>query len=167
MLSLVETPATATDFTVECVNGQLFIKQFVRMHHRLLPNPPGVWRLGFVLTYQGQVFGVAVWNHPSSTHEDQTATLELLRMALLPDLPRNTASWMLAQMRKYIRTSHPHIKRLISYQDADLHYGTMYRADNWTVVPIVPSYRPNTWAHRVGRTKNIERRNRIKWSRKP
>tara|TARA_Y100000310_G_scaffold294578_1_gene325158 strand:+ start:263 stop:472 length:210 start_codon:yes stop_codon:yes gene_type:complete len=36
-------------------------------------------------------------------------------------------------MEKYIRTNLPQIERLISYQDTEVHHGTIYKAANWTV----------------------------------
>jgi hypothetical protein len=59
--------------------------------------------------------------------------LELRRMAICDDAPKNTASRMLAFMRRDIRQTRPDIVRLISYQDTDVHRGTIYRASGWSV----------------------------------
>ena len=37
-------------------------------------------------------------------------------------------------MRKLIKDKFPQIKTLVSYQDTEVHLGTIYKADNWTKV---------------------------------
>ena len=53
-------------------------------------------------------------------------------MALPDDAPPHTASWMLGAMRKDIRKRFPLVTRLISYQDEDVHTGTIYKAAGWS-----------------------------------
>jgi hypothetical protein len=60
--------------------------------------------------------------------------LELRRMAIADDCPKNTASRMLSWMRKDVQTRFPEIIRLISYQDTEVHYGTIYKASGWKCV---------------------------------
>ena len=106
----------------------------------------------------------AMWGRPSARLEDQETTLELTRLAHSPSIPRNFGSWALARMRKWIRENMPEIVRLISYQDADIHHGTIYKADNWKMV--YEKHTVHTWTNRPGRLGN-ERQHKIKWEREP
>ena len=54
------------------------------------------------------------------------------RLAVAPDAPHCTASRMLGQMARWIRTNLPDVPVLLSYQDMDVHTGTIYRAAGWT-----------------------------------
>jgi len=52
-------------------------------------------------------------------------------MAIADDAPKNTASRMIGVMRKIIKKTLPHITLLISYQDTEVHQGTIYKASGW------------------------------------
>jgi hypothetical protein len=58
--------------------------------------------------------------------------LELRRLAIAPDAPKNTATRMMGFMARDIRKRHPEINRLISYQDTEVHKGTIYKAAGWS-----------------------------------
>ncbi len=77
-------------------------------------------------------YAVAIWSNPVARALPQREWLELRRLAIAPDAPRNTASRMLAVMARLIRTDKPQVNRLISYQDTEAHAGTIYRASGWT-----------------------------------
>ena len=96
----------------------------------------------FAATYKDQPFAVAIWSHPVNRKLPQKEWLELRRLAICPDAPRNTASRVLAVMARLLRASHPEIVRFISYQDTDAHTGAIYRAAGW--VPTVRS-KFSTW----------------------
>ena len=78
-------------------------------------------------------YATAIWSSPIAGNRMKGASeiLELRRMAIAPDAPRNTASRMLKLMRKDIRRRFPHIRKLISYQDTEVHSGTIYKASGW------------------------------------
>ena len=104
----------------------------VRAWHSRLPNTQdGPWQWAFRAHYCGQTYAVALWNNPSA-RTLPAEWLELRRMACAPDAPRNTASrflgWMLRYFREHIGTGH-----CISYQDTEVHSGTIYRAAGWEV----------------------------------
>jgi hypothetical protein len=52
-------------------------------------------------------------------------------MAISDGCPKNTATHMLRFMRRWIVANKPTIAMLISYQDTEVHLGTIYKADNW------------------------------------
>ncbi len=106
--------------------------EMVRAYHSRLPNvQQGPWKLAFAADYQWTVFGAALWHNPSARTLPQD-WLELRRLVVLPDAPHCTASRMLGVMTRWIRKNMPDVPRLISYQDVDVHTGTIYRAAGWT-----------------------------------
>lgn len=52
-------------------------------------------------------------------------------MAISDDAPKNAASRMLGWMARDIRKRFPDVERLISYQDCEVHIGTIYLASGW------------------------------------
>ena len=99
-------------------------------HSRLPYTQKGPWKLAFSADYAGRTFGVALWHNPSARNLPQN-WLELRRLAVAPDAPPCTASRMLGAMRRWIAKNMPEIKRLISYQDMNVHKGTIYIAAGW------------------------------------
>lgn len=85
-------------------------------------------------------------------------------MAHSNNVPYNFGSWALARMRKWIRQNMPEIERIISYQDASVHDGTIYKADNWNMV--YEKHSEHTWTNRPNR-RGTERQHKIKWEREP
>lgn len=78
-------------------------------------------------------YAVALWSSPIAANrlKNGDKMLELRRMAIAPFAPKNTATAMLKQMRRWIFTNFEEIEKLISYQDTEAHHGTIYKADNW------------------------------------
>ena len=105
--------------------------------HSRLP----VYKTGFCLNslvsyglyYDGFIYGIAIWTNPVSASLPQHEWLELRRMALCPDIPKNTASRMLSVMRRLIIKKFPHVTKLISYQDSVVHRGIIYKAAGWKI----------------------------------
>ena len=87
----------------------------------------------FIAIYDALVYAVAIWSTPIAANrmKEGSSKLELRRLAIAPDAPKCTASRMLSVMRKKIKKIMPHIKLLISYQDTDVHGGTIYKASGW------------------------------------
>ncbi len=101
-------------------------------HSRLPVTQRGPWQFAFAAHHQGTIYAVALWHNPSA-RTLPSHWLELRRLAVAPDAPHCTASWMLGRMRRYFAQHCPERERLISYQDAAVHTGTIYRAAGWTV----------------------------------
>ncbi len=131
-------PSRATALTVEPFDAATLVKYNAAWHSRLPHVQRGPWRLAFASHYRHTVFAVAFWHNPSARGLPQD-WLELRRMAVAPDAPHCTASHMLGQMRRQIRVLLPEVVRLISYQDQDVHTGTIYRAAGWTPAWITKS----------------------------
>lgn len=100
-------------------------------HSRLPDTQTGPWQYAFAAHKNGWVYAVALWHNPSARMLP-SHWLELRRLAVADDAPHCCASWMLARMRQWFRHNAANRERLISYQDKDVHTGTIYRAAGWT-----------------------------------
>lgn len=154
-----------TDCTVGRTRSYKLVRKLVAEWHSSLPYAPPGFRIAFVAYAPNLApIAVAMWGRPTARMEDQKLTLELTRQAHAPEAPYNMGSWFLGKMRKHIREIMPEIVRLISYQNADIHHGTIYKADNWTMV--YEKFTDHSWLTRPGR-RGTEVMHKIKWERKP
>ena len=99
-------------------------------HSRLPQAQVGPWKAAYRMTYGTTVYAVALWHNPSARGLPQD-WLELRRMAVSPDAPRNTPSRFLSVMARLIHHDFPRCTRMISYQDVTVHHGTIYKAAGW------------------------------------
>jgi len=53
--------------------------------------------------YDWQYFGVGIWSSPVNQNFDFDTVLELRRLAIAPNAPKFTATWMIGKMVKAIR----------------------------------------------------------------
>jgi len=88
----------------------------------------------FAAEYDGLFYATALWSDPVAANRfDEGATmLELRRLAIADDAPKNTATRMIKIMVMLIRRKFPDVTRLVSYQDTEVHAGTIYKAAGWT-----------------------------------
>jgi hypothetical protein len=105
--------------------------------------------LAFVASYEQTAFGAALWNNPSARTLPQN-WLELRRLAIAPDAPHCSASRMLGEMRKWIMKHRKWATMLISYQDLDVHTGTIYKAAGWTPAHLTIARTRDRSKSRVG-----------------
>jgi len=103
----------------------------------------------FAATFEGVIYAVAIWSNPIARKLPQQEWLELRRLAIAPDAPRNTASRMLRIMALLLRKSRPEVTRLISYHDTEVHTGCIYKAAGWERTLVGTSFvtwnRPGRW----------------------
>ena len=109
----------------------------------------------YVFKWQQAVIGVAIWSSPIAQNRKKNGktTLELRRLALSDVCPKNTSSFVIAKMIKMIKEKFPEIKRLISYQDKEVHLGTIYKASNWVATTDVPLI---DWSYRGRKRKALQ-----------
>jgi hypothetical protein len=119
-----------------------------RLWHSRLPRLGAGSRACYAAEFGGRHYAVAVWSRPLARFLPQWEWLELQRLAIAPDAPRNTASRVLAVMTRLVRQEFPDVVRLISYQDTEVHSGGIYRATGWT--PTTLSGRPGWLNHPHG-----------------
>jgi|DEB0MinimDraft_3_1074331.scaffolds.fasta_scaffold144967_1 hypothetical protein len=88
--------------------------------------------------YDGYLHAVAIWSSPVAANrmKDGKSSLELRRFAIAPTAPTNTGSRMLSVMVRLIRKKFPDITKLVSYQDTEVHTGTIYKASGWSLATI-------------------------------
>jgi len=84
-----------------------------------------------VAQFENIAYAAAIWSNPVARNLPQYAYLELRRFAIAPDAPKNAASRMLAIMAKWIKGNMPRVNVLVSYQDTEIHHGTIYKAAGW------------------------------------
>lgn len=122
---------TAGDLTVEPCQPATAVRLNALWHSRLPHAQPSPWRLAFWAHDGVLVYGVALWHNPSARGLPQD-WLELRRLAIAPDAPKFTATRMLGRMARWIKRETT-CRHLVSYQDIDVHTGTIYKAANWHV----------------------------------
>ena len=117
----------------------------------------------FVAEYSFINYATAIWSSPIAGNKMKNSDqiLELRRMAISKDAPKNTASRMISIMIKIIRKSFAEITTLISYQDTDVHLGTIYKASGWSIAGLTKfaSWKSNN------RVRGLDQSNasKIKW----
>ncbi len=129
------TPTSALQLRLERIDFA-HAKQLSRLWHSRLPR----FGTGFIKNqpfpcwaaeFEGLIYAVAIWSNPAARLLPQTTWLELRRLAVAHDAPRNTPSRMLAVMTLLIRRGWPNVTTLVSYQDTEVHTGGIYRAAGW------------------------------------
>lgn len=124
-------------------------------HSRLPKITNGFEGLHYGAEFDGKFYAVAWWSKPVARALASRGMFELRRLAIAPDAPKNTASRMLSVMRRMVKKEHPEVKTLISYQDTDVHTGTIYKAAGWRIgnigERIDESKSYNNWKTRKGR----------------
>ena len=105
----------------------------------------------------GQVVAVGIWSSPVAQNRFQFGKqiLELRRLAISDMCPRNTATHMLRFMRNYVKNNFKDIALLISYQDTDVHTGTIYKADNWINAATSAGLEWNTEARKRNKEQSL------------
>jgi hypothetical protein len=131
----VSAPSSVRDLALERCPVALARSLNEAWHSRLPRTQVGPWQFAFAAHSEGIVYAVALWHNPSARGLP-SHWLELRRLAIAPDAPHCTASWMLARMRRWFRENCPERERLISYQDSGVHTGTIYRASGWTAAYV-------------------------------
>jgi hypothetical protein len=119
-----------------------------RKWHSVLPRTDlgnllcGNTSVAYAAEHDGEWYAVAIWSQPIIRALADGTTLELRRLAICEKAPKNTASRMLAVMKRLIQRRWPYLSRLISYQAVDIHKGTIYRAAGWMPKGDIVAARP-------------------------
>lgn len=147
-------------------------------HHYLHRRPP--ISFAYALHHRGQVVGVVTFGVPASRHLQKSAcpadpqqVIELNRLWVHDDMPRNSESWFVSRALKMLP---PRI--VVSYADTrEGHYGYVYRALNfhyagWTdmdrktprydYIPLDPSAHSRD-AFRNGYSKKVRRLPKVRY----
>ena len=108
-----------------------------RFWHSKLPNvvPSNIYRTyGFCYAaeFDNRFYACAIWSMPVA-RMIKGNVYELRRLAISELSPKNTASRFISWMVKDIKKRFPELDRLISYQDTEVHSGTIYKASGWEI----------------------------------
>ena len=146
-------PTSALQLEVKRCDKRLAVELNRRWHSRL--PEIGNWQAcdAFLCEYSEYIFAVALWSKPVSISLNGRNWYELRRMAVSDDAPKNTPSRFLSLMTRMIRTEHPDIVKLISYQDTGVHSGIIYKASGWIPASVSRDAswnRPNQGRFRSG-----------------
>ena len=164
------TPTSALQLRLVEIDAKLASRLNALWHSRL-PRIPwsNIVRNRYSLCY-GAVFGglyyaVAIWSSPvAGPHAFPIeSTLELRRLAIGQDAPPNTASRLLGVMARLIRSRLPLVARLISYQDLEVHAGTIYKAAGWT--PLFTGERSHWHSPSRERLLPVAPKPKIRWEK--
>jgi hypothetical protein len=117
--------------------------------HSMLPRADlgnmlcGNMSVAYAAEFEDRFFAVAIFSQPIiRAIAKDGKTLELRRLAICSEAPKNTASRMLAICRRLVKKKYPHIEKLVSYLAVDVHAGTIYKASGWQPVGKISDPRP-------------------------
>ena len=163
-----ELPTSPMQLEVGPIDRKMFALLNAEWHSRLPIVTNCFEGVCFGASYKNRYYAVAWWSDPVARALDHTTIIELRRMAICDEAPRNTASRFLAQMLKSIKKTHPHKSKAISYQDTDVHHGTIYKASNWVAANqgarIDESKKYNNWKTRKNRM-NQSTAPKVRWEK--
>lgn len=98
----------------------------------------------FKLTYQGNIIGAAFFGQMAMANQwrrfvdSPEKCIELRRLCCIDDTPRNTESYFIGKMLRWLRAN-TEIELVVSYADAEYgHSGVIYRASNFTYLGFKP-----------------------------
>lgn len=146
------TPTSALQLLIEPISFQ-DARVMNQLWHSRLPairaaNGVIATSICFGAEFDGRWFAVAIWTNPVAANLPQKEWLELRRLAIAPDAPKNTASRMLGIMTRLIRKERPQLTNLVSYQDTEVHTGSIYKAAGWKATRLSKG---DDWTGRKGR----------------
>lgn len=130
--STAETPGKARQLTFSRCSVEHARGCNKRWHSRMPVTNVGPWQFAFSADFAGTTYAVAMWHNPSGRCLP-SHWLELRRLAISPEAPKNTASRFMGWMVRYFKRTCPDRERCISYQDTAVHDGTIYRAAGWHI----------------------------------
>lgn len=144
-----DLPYKATQLTLNPCDPAIARRCIAAWHSRLPDTQAGPWMLAFAATFGPDLYGGALWHNPSARGLPNE-WLELRRLAIPEYAPPHAASWMLGAMRRWIAKNRPAVPRLLSYQDMDVHTGTIYKAAGWQVAHVSKPRQRDRTPNRVG-----------------
>ena len=149
-------PTSALQFSIVEINMRL-AAELNRTWHSMLPRTDlgnllcGNMSVAYAAEFDGKYYAVGIYSQPIIRSNCDGKTIELRRMAICEDAPKNTASRMLSLMRKMVKRKYPFLTKAISYQAVEVHHGTIYKASGWTPVGVISAARPQRLTGQHGR----------------
>ena len=141
-------PTSALDFRFEAVDMRA-AQRLNREWHSLLPRTDlgnllcGSISIAYVALYDGWYYAVAIYSQPIiRAVAVDGKTIELRRLAVCDDAPKNTASRMMAVTCRLVKQKWSRLEKVVSYLAVDVHRGTIYKAAGWRPVGKIVDSRP-------------------------
>lgn len=128
------TPTSALQLKIHPLDSTIGMKLNQKWHSRLPEIGNGMQCFWFGAEFGNIWYAVAAWSNPVARMFNGRNLLELRRMAISDSAPQNTGSRMISVMVSMIKKTRPEIRGVISYQDTEVHSGTIYKASGWTKV---------------------------------
>lgn len=162
------TPTSALSLFFGTTNHETFKRLNKAWHSRLPLIGSSRGRAYYAAEHDGIIYAVAMWSNPVARLLPQREWLELRRLAISDDAPKNTASRFIAWMVRDIRHRFPEVVRLISYQDCEVHSGTIYKASGWRQAPGYKGRKRGWESEKGGGRRRVGRTNqsvacRMRW----
>ena len=132
-----EDPDLVTGLSVGSISWRNSVEIMRNYHY--LGRPPGTTAKCYGLYRGGEVMGAIIYGNIFRKNAARIcgvkwadSVLELSRLWVTDELPRNTESWFIARSLRLLRADRPDIAILLSYADSNVgHVGTIYQATNW------------------------------------
>lgn len=94
-----------------------------------------------------ELIGVAIFGKPMGKSYNGTNTIELRRLCLIDDTPKNSESFFIAGALRYLQ-KHTSYAQVVSFADPNHgHVGTIYRASNFVYDGLEKSGNPRIVQH--------------------
>lgn len=154
-------PTSALHLHFEEIHRDTFMPLNEAWHSRLPECKNAFEGVFFGGLHDHEYWVVAWWSKPVARAYNGKGYLELRRMAIRDNAPKNTASRFLGWMARHLRKTTPTTK-LISYQDAEVHTGTIYRASGWSPEGIKKNIGTG-WQTRDANRQNQSTADKIRW----
>ena len=139
---------------------------WIKERHYLKSTPPGFVCVLEVLEGKKRIGAMQI-GRPTSRKLNPDKILELNRMYLVDEAPKNSESKSLSMMRKFIRCWYPQIRLMLAYSDPSQgHFGTIYEADGWAPFGETKHATGYGWKSRPNR-KDDPVTAKIRWVRSP
>ena len=162
-------PTSPLQFKIVEVNPFTASEYNMKWHSRLPRiHPSNIVRNKYYVCYgasfKDRCYAIAIWSSPVAralaTVGNTEEIIELRRMAIAPNAPKNTASRMISIMIKLIHKKFPKVIRFISYQDTEVHKGTIYKASGWEPIHHTVGA---SWCRSRKRNKDQSTADKIRW----
>jgi hypothetical protein len=124
------------DYEIELIDRDIALA-FNNLHHRRKGLPAVVWAYGL---FKGRkLLGSVVLSSPTSPaiaelfrEEDPGDKIVQLTRLILPEgSPTNAGSFLISKSLKLFSKAHPSYTLAVTYCEANLYLGTVYKASNW------------------------------------
>ena len=145
-------PTSALAIRVEEISMRL-AQDLNAKWHSMLPRTDlgnllcGTTSVAYGADIGGNWVAVGIWSQPIIRSMCDGSTIELRRLAICGQAPKNTASRMLAVMCRLVKRKWQHLNRAISYLAVDVHAGTIYKASGWRPVGEIVAARPQRFSY--------------------